>query len=144
MDKNPPDPTAGLVRVGATGIDLDDAAYARVLAAVPWVADEAVSTIMAEVPAYAGAFSGDLGVRFSAMPSAWPSSGSSTWPGRAQHADPSMPIAPSTEGAYELGRGEARSGRGMDALLAASGSGLGCPGGGCRGRRSPPGCPRRR
>ena len=34
-------------------------------------------------------------------------------------ADPSTPIAPALEGAYELGRGEARSGRSMDALLAA-------------------------
>lgn len=118
MDKDPPDPTAGLVRVGATGIDLDDAAYARVLAAVPWVADEAVSTIMAEVPAYAGAFSGDLGVRIrDAVRLALVGFLDLARAGSA--SDPSVPIAPSTEGAYELGRGEARSGRGMDALLAA-------------------------
>jgi len=34
-------------------------------------------------------------------------------------ADPSRPVAPALEGAYALGRGEARSGRSMDALLAA-------------------------
>jgi hypothetical protein len=34
-------------------------------------------------------------------------------------ADAGMPIRPALEGAYELGRGEARSGRTMDALLAA-------------------------
>jgi len=33
--------------------------------------------------------------------------------------DPSLPIGPALEGAYALGRGEARSGRSMDALLAA-------------------------
>ena len=34
-------------------------------------------------------------------------------------ADPRTPAAPAVEGAYQLGRGEARSGRSMDALLAA-------------------------
>ncbi|RBY88811.1 PucR family transcriptional regulator [Blastococcus sp. TF02A-26] len=34
-------------------------------------------------------------------------------------ADPSRPVGPALEGAYALGRGEARSGRSMDALLAA-------------------------
>ncbi len=37
----------------------------------------------------------------------------------AQQQDPSAPLAPALEGAYALGRGEARSGRSMDALLAA-------------------------
>ena len=34
-------------------------------------------------------------------------------------SDPGTPLAPALEGAYALGRGEARSGRTMDALLAA-------------------------
>jgi hypothetical protein len=34
-------------------------------------------------------------------------------------SDPSTPLGPTLEGAYALGRGEARSGRSMDALLAA-------------------------
>lgn len=118
MNKEATDSPVGVVRVGATGIALDDAAYARVLAAVPWVADEAVSTIMQEVPAYAGAFSGDLGVRIrDAVRLALVGFLDLTRTGSA--SDPTVPIAPSTEGAYELGRGEARSGRGMDALLAA-------------------------
>jgi len=37
----------------------------------------------------------------------------------AQQQDPSAPLAPALEGAYQLGRGEARSGRSMDALLTA-------------------------
>ena len=43
---------------------------------------------------------------------------SSSPPVRAD-ADPSTPLGPTLEGAYALGRGEARSGRSMDALLAA-------------------------
>lgn len=37
----------------------------------------------------------------------------------AAEQDPSAPLAPALEGAYALGRGEARGGRSMDALLAA-------------------------
>ncbi len=37
----------------------------------------------------------------------------------AQDPDPSEPLAPALEGAYALGRGEARAGRSMDALLTA-------------------------
>ncbi|MEI2731689.1 MAG: helix-turn-helix domain-containing protein [Dermatophilaceae bacterium] len=118
MNKIPASEPAGMVRMGATRIELDDAAYARVLAAVPSVADEAVTTIMAEVPAYAGAFSGDLGVRIrDAVRLALV--GFLDLTRRGSSKDPAVPIAASTEGAYELGRGEARSGRGMDALLAA-------------------------
>ncbi len=107
-----------MVRMGATRIELDDAAYARVLAAVPSVADEAVTTIMGEVPAYAGAFSGELGVRIrDAVRLALV--GFLDLTRRGSSKDPAVPIAASTEGAYELGRGEARSGRGMDALLQA-------------------------
>ena len=54
-----------------------------------------------------------------ATPSSWPWAGSSSWRRRAAGADASTPIQPALEGAYELGRGEARSGRSMDALLAA-------------------------
>ena len=38
---------------------------------------------------------------------------------RSRESDPSTPLGPTLEGAYALGRGEARSGRRMDALLAA-------------------------
>ena len=54
----------------------------------------------------------------SATPWSWRSGGSSSWRRRA--AEPSgTPISSRHDGAYELGRGEARSGRTMDALLAA-------------------------
>jgi hypothetical protein len=38
---------------------------------------------------------------------------------RAQDSDPAATLSPALDGAYELGRGEARQGRSMDALLSA-------------------------
>ena len=48
----------------------------------------------------------------------WHWAGSSRWP-RPRGADAGTPTAPALDGAYQLGRGEARSGRAIDALLAA-------------------------
>ena len=82
------------------------------------MAAEAVETIMREVPSYARPFSDAMGARIrTAVELALVNFlelarvGSGT--------DPAEPIAPSTAAAYELGRGEARSGRSMDALQAA-------------------------
>ena len=76
-------------------------------------------TIVVEVPSYADAFSGDMGraignaveLALGGFLELATASG-----GRGRRARPS---GPALEGAYELGRGEARSGRSMDALLAA-------------------------
>jgi hypothetical protein len=87
-------------------------------AELPAVAERTVAAVVVEVPSYADAFSGDMGrkienaVRLALggfLELATASSG----------ADASTPIEPALEGAYALGRGEARSGRSMDALLAA-------------------------
>lgn len=99
-------------------IELEPAAYDLVVSAVSAVADDTVATIMAEVPAYRGAFSGDLGERIrEAVQFALVGFLDLTRAG--SDADPSVPVAPRTAAAYELGKGEARSGRSMDALLAA-------------------------
>ena len=42
--------------------------------------------------------------------------------GGSRDVDPSTPRRTTLEGAYALGRGEARAGRSMDALLAPTGS----------------------
>ena len=52
-------------------------------------------------------------------PCSWRSAASSNWRRRAAGADAEHAASPALDGAYELGRGEARSGRTMDALLAA-------------------------
>lgn len=99
-------------------VGLSAEAFERLRGVVPRVADEAVTTIMREVPSYAGPFSEAMGQRIrvavqmalmNLLELARVGSGT----------DPAKPIAPSTAAAYELGRGEARSGRSMDALLAA-------------------------
>lgn len=102
----------------ATALALPPHAFERLREAIPKVADEAVDTIMREVPSYAGPFSEPMGDRirtavqlalFNFLELARVGGGS----------DPAEPIAPSTAAAYDLGRGEARSGRSMDALLTA-------------------------
>jgi hypothetical protein len=97
---------------------LEQDVFERLRGVVPRVAAEAVETIMREVPSYARPFSDAMGARIrTAVELALVNFlelarvGSGT--------DPAEPIAPSTAAAYELGRGEARSGRSMDALQAA-------------------------
>lgn len=96
-------------------LDVGEDVLARLRAGLGPVADEAVAAIVAQVPSYAGLTGRDgvvlretvvlaLGHFFTLA---------------AQHADAAMPLAASTSAAYDLGRGEARSGRSMDALQAA-------------------------
>jgi hypothetical protein len=91
---------------------------ARLRAAVTAVADDAVDSIISEVPGYTGALSGRMGhVIRGAVQLAL---GNFLRVARSTDgSDPSVPIAQSRAAAYDLGRGEARSGRSMDALLSA-------------------------
>ncbi|MCU0300044.1 MAG: helix-turn-helix domain-containing protein [Candidatus Nanopelagicales bacterium] len=83
---------------------------------VPAVADRAVAAIVAEVPGYVGTL--DAGARVTlgravevALRGFLALAGSG--------GDPSAPMAQTVAEAHALGRGEARAGRSMDALLAA-------------------------
>lgn len=79
------------------------------------VADRVVLAIIEEVPSYEGALSGRMGeVIRNAVQLAL--GGFLTL---ATRRVGSVPKAPAIEGAYQLGRGEARSGRTVEALLAA-------------------------
>ena len=101
-----------------TDLALDQDVVERLRAVVPRVAAEAVETIMREVPSYARPFSDVMGARIrTAVELALVNFLELARLGSG--ADASEPIAPSTSAAYELGRGEARSGRSMDALQAA-------------------------
>ena len=95
----------------------DDVA-AAMRAELPEVAERTVATIVVEVPSYADAFSGEMGRAIgNAVQLALAGFLElATAPGGA---DASTPIRPALDGAYKLGRGEARGGRSMDALLAA-------------------------
>jgi hypothetical protein len=87
-------------------------------AELPSVAQATVAEIIVEVPSYADAFSGDMGhVIGNAVELAL--GGFLELATASGVADAGTPIRPALDGAYELGRGEARSGRSMDALLAA-------------------------
>src|ERR1019366_2159657 len=103
-------------------LDMDAGTMERLGAAVTAVADEAGDSILKEGPRYNGALSGRMGhVIRGAVQLAL---GNFLKVARsADGSDPSTPIAQSTAAAYDLGRGEARSGRSMNALLAACRSG---------------------
>jgi hypothetical protein len=91
---------------------------AAMQADLPAVAEQTVATIVVEVPSYADAFAGEMGrgISNAVQLALGGFLELATAPGGV---DPSLPIGPALEGAYALGRGEARSGRSMDALLAA-------------------------
>jgi hypothetical protein len=99
-------------------LDLDAVTMERLGEAVTAVADEAVDSIIREVPSYTGALSGRMGQVIRAAVQL--ALGNFLKVARsADGSDPSTPIAQSTAAAYDLGRGEARNGRSMNALLAA-------------------------
>lgn len=101
-----------------SGLDLSPEVATALQSVLPRMAEHAIAAITVEVPSYADAFSGSMGrtienavqlalgtfLRLATRPDG---------------ADPGTPLARAIDGAYELGRGEARSGRTIDALLAA-------------------------
>ncbi|MGB3356782.1 MAG: helix-turn-helix domain-containing protein [Mycobacterium sp.] len=82
------------------------------------MAERTVAAVTGEVPSYAGAFSGRMGDNIeNAVQMAL--GGFLRLAVRAQDSDATATLSPALDGAYELGRGEARQGRSMDALLSA-------------------------
>src|ERR1700712_3171043 len=109
-ESEPPPRAAGL----ALAPDIVSALRTR----LPVVAERTVAAVTAEVPGYAGALTGRMGANIEqAVQTAL--GAFLGLAGQAKDSDPSTPLQPAMEGAYALGRGEARSGRSMDALLAA-------------------------
>ena len=97
---------------------MNDQVVAALRAGLPEVAERTVAAVTVEVPSYADAFSGRMGQRIeSAVQMAL--GAFLQLATRAQDSGPGPPLTPALDGAYELGRGEARQGRSMDALLAA-------------------------
>ena len=104
--------------VVGTGLALDPAIVATLRARLPVVADRAVAALTAEVPGYAGTLTAEMrGNIEQAVQMAL--AAFLRLAEQSRDSDPSTPLQPALEGAYALGRGEARSGRSMDALLAA-------------------------
>jgi hypothetical protein len=100
------------------GLHLSTEAVTAMRARLPAVADEAVAAIIAEVPGYDGALSGPMGENIRNAVQLALGGFLSLASDRLPSAS-STPTAPAVEGAYQLGRGEARSGRSTEALLAA-------------------------
>ncbi|HWM03482.1 MAG TPA: helix-turn-helix domain-containing protein [Actinophytocola sp.] len=93
-------------------------AVAEIRLKLPSVAERVVTAIIDEVPSYEDAFSGPMGETIrNAVQLAL--GGFLSLAGGRRGSDPRTPAAPAVEGAYQLGRGEARSGRSTDALLSA-------------------------
>jgi hypothetical protein len=100
------------------GLELSAAAVEEMRGQLSAVADDVVAAIVEEVPSYRDAFSGPMGETIrNAVQLAL--GGFLTLASRGRTADLRTPTAPAVEGSYQLGRGEARSGRSTDALLAA-------------------------
>jgi hypothetical protein len=96
-----------------------DRAVLRVLRGrLPAIATTTVAAVIDEVPDYRGALGGSAGDTIEkAVQMAI--AGFLKLAAGGTDVDPSTPRGPTREGAYALGRGEARGGRSMDSLLAA-------------------------
>ena len=104
--------------IAGHGLQLPAQAVTEMRADLASVADRVVAAIIAEVPSYDDALTGSMGENIrNAVQLAL--GGFLSLAGGRRGADPRTPTAPSVEGAYQLGRGEARSGRTTDALLSA-------------------------
>ena len=102
----------------ATALQLDHAVLRVLRERLPAMATTTVAAVVDEVPDYRGALGGSAGntiERAVQMAIA----GFLKLAGGGSDVDPSTPLGPTREGAYALGRGEARGGRSMDSLLAA-------------------------
>lgn len=103
---------------GANRLALNAEMAAALRARLPAVAEQTVLAVVAEVPGYKGALSGDMRVNIErAVQMAL--GGFVRLAEQARDVDPGTPLKPALAAAYELGRGEEREGRSMDALLAA-------------------------
>jgi len=101
-----------------TGLALDADTVRSLEAVLPRMAERTVAAVIAEVPAYTDPFSGRMGQNIeNAVQTAL--GAFLRLATRAQDSDPGPPLSPALDGAYELGRGEARNGRSIDALLSA-------------------------
>ncbi|GGF37417.1 hypothetical protein GCM10011519_08690 [Marmoricola endophyticus] len=99
---------------------MDPAVVATLREELHTVGEQVVAVVIAEVPAYRDAFLGPMGQNIEqAVRLALDGFLKLASRGADAVTDAGTPLEPVVEGAYQLGRGEARSGRTMEALLAA-------------------------
>jgi hypothetical protein len=110
--------TTGTTHTSEHDLRLSPAAVEEMRGQLVAVSDQVVAAIVEEVPSYRDAFSGPMGQTIrNAVQLAL--GGFLTLASRGRTQDLRTPTAPAVEGSYQLGRGEARSGRTTDALLSA-------------------------
>ena len=97
---------------------IDDSVLRALREGLSSVASQTIAAVMAEVPGYRVGFRGPMGESIQAAVQ-MAIGGFLKLAGGSRDVDPSTPRRTTLEGAYALGRGEARAGRSMDALLAA-------------------------
>ena len=101
-----------------SGLALDPEVVASLEAVLPRMAERTVAAVIAEVPAYADPFSGRMGPKIeNAVQNAL--GAFLRLAIRAENTDSAPSLTSALDGAYELGRGEARNGRAIDVLLSA-------------------------
>lgn len=114
----PENPADGSVLPSGTALRLDPRLTDLLRDQLRAVAGDTITAVMAEVPEYTGALSGRMGANIeNAVQMAL--AGFLRLASRGRSVDPGTPLSPALEGAYALGRGEARNGRSADALLSA-------------------------
>lgn len=101
----------------AADLELDHAVLRILRERLPAIASTTVTAVVDEVPDYRGALGGTAGDTIERAVQMAIAGFLKLAGGR--DVDPSTPLGPTREGAYALGRGEARGGRSMDSLLAA-------------------------
>jgi sugar diacid utilization regulator len=99
-------------------LNLGEGTIALLLSRLPLVAAQTVQAITLEVPAYRDEFAGPVGVTMASTVELALKGFLRLASGR-QPAGVGEALAPVFDGAYNLGRGEARGGRALDALLGA-------------------------
>ena len=114
-----PDDVASATARGAAELQIDEDVVAALRERLPAVATQTVAAVVVEVPSYTGALTGGMGDNIEAAVTMALAGFLKLASRGRESADPSTPLGATLEGAYALGRGEARSGRSMDALLAA-------------------------
>ncbi|MER5337566.1 helix-turn-helix domain-containing protein [Micromonospora sp. NPDC002717] len=102
----------------AAGLELDVRVAAALRDRLPLLAERTITAITAEVPSYSGTLTGQMREKIETAVQLALGTFLQLIE-RSQCADPSTPLVGALEAAYALGSGEARSGRSMDALLAA-------------------------
>jgi hypothetical protein len=113
----PDDVTSPTTR-GPADLQIDERVVQALHEQLPSVATQTVAAVVLEVPGYTGALTGAMGDNIEAAVQ-MALGGFLKLASRSRGSDPGTPLGPTLQGAYALGRGEARSGRSMDALLAA-------------------------